>query len=78
MIIGSISEDKNIEKRVAITPDVVKKYIALGLKVHLVKNYSTHLGITDKEYDEEQFAGEAFPDNDLLANGQNSELSAKE
>ena len=53
MIVGSISENRNIEKRVAITPDVVKKYIALGLKVHLVKNYSTHLGITDKEYEEE-------------------------
>ena len=53
MIIGSISENRNIEQRVAITPDVVKKYIALGLKVHLVKNYSTHLGITDKEYENE-------------------------
>ena len=53
MIVGSISENRNIEKRVAITPDVVKKYIALGLKVHLVKNYSTHLGIADEEYETE-------------------------
>ena len=26
MIIGSVSEDKNLEKRVAITPDIIKKY----------------------------------------------------
>ena len=32
MIIGSISENRNIDKRVAITPDVVKKYIALGFE----------------------------------------------
>ena len=50
MIIGSISEDKNIEKRVAITPDVIKKYITLGLKVNLIKDYALHLGIKDDEY----------------------------
>ena len=51
MIVGSISENKNIEKRVAITPDVVKKYQSLGLGVHLTKNYALHIGITDKEYE---------------------------
>ena len=51
MIVGSISENKNIEKRVAITPDVVKKYQSLGLGVYLTKNYALHIGITDKEYE---------------------------
>ena len=50
MIIGSISEDKSIEKRVAITPDVVKKYKSLGLEIHLTKGYGEHLGIYDKNY----------------------------
>ena len=51
MIIGSISENKNFEKRVAVTPDVIKKYKSLGLEVHLTKNYADHIGITDKEYE---------------------------
>ena len=29
MKIGSISENQNIEKRIAITPEIVKKYILL-------------------------------------------------
>ena len=51
MIIGSISEDLKIEKRVAITPDIVKKYISLGLKVNLSKNYASHIGISDNQYE---------------------------
>ena len=51
MIIGSISEDTKVEKRVAITPDVIKKYNSIGLEVCLSKNYATHLGINDKEYE---------------------------
>ena len=50
MIIGSISENINVEKRVAITPDIVKKYKSLGLEVHLVKNYASHLGLYDAQY----------------------------
>ncbi len=53
MIIGSISEDITKEKRVSITPDIVKKYISLGLKVNLTKNYAVHLGINDNQYKEE-------------------------
>ncbi len=53
MIIGSISEDISIEKRVAITPDIIKKYKSLGLEIHLIKNYANHLGINDKEYEAE-------------------------
>tara|TARA_B100000886_G_scaffold332930_1_gene286213 strand:+ start:1151 stop:2236 length:1086 start_codon:yes stop_codon:yes gene_type:complete len=50
MIIGSISENLKYEKRVAITPDVIKKYKSLGLEVNLTKNYALHLGIDDNEY----------------------------
>ena len=50
MIIGSISENLKLEKRVAITPDTIKKYKSLGLEVHLTKDYAKHLGIEDEEY----------------------------
>ena len=50
MIIGSIKEDINLEKRVSITPETAKNIIAIGLSVNLEKNYATHLGIEDKQY----------------------------
>ena len=50
MIIGSILENHNFEKRIAITPDIVKKYISLGFEIHLSQDYGIHLGIKDKEY----------------------------
>jgi|TARA_B100001142_G_scaffold110015_1_gene112017 H+-translocating NAD(P) transhydrogenase subunit alpha len=50
MIIASISENLSIEKRIAITPEIAKKYISLGLEVVLPENYADHLGIKDKEY----------------------------
>ena len=50
MNICSISEDTKIEKRISITPDIAKKYIGLGLKVSLPKNYASHLGFNDKEF----------------------------
>ncbi len=50
MRIGSISENQNIEKRIAITPDIIKKYISLGFEVCLNENYGSHLGIQDKDY----------------------------
>ena len=50
MIIGSISENKKIEKRIAITPDIAKKYIALGFELLFSENYGGHLGIKDEEY----------------------------
>ena len=63
MIIGSISENIDIEKRVAITPDIIKKYKSLGLEVHLIKNYANHLGINDKEYEAE--GAKIFENEDL-------------
>ncbi len=50
MIIGSILEDKNFEQRIAITPDVVKKYKSLGLNICITKNYGLHLGYKDDEF----------------------------
>ena len=53
MIIGSILENISLEKRVAITPDIVKKYKTLGFDVFLSKNYASHLGISDEDYQNE-------------------------
>ena len=50
MKIGSILENQNIEKRIAITPDIVKKYTSLGFEILLSVNYGLHLGIKDEEY----------------------------
>ncbi len=50
MKIGSILENQSFEKRIAITPEIVKKYISLGFEVFLSENYGSHLGIDDKEY----------------------------
>ena len=50
MIVGSILENQNIEKRIAITPEIVKKYTSLGLEVCLIENYGSHLGIKDEQY----------------------------
>ena len=52
MIIGSISENKDFEKRISITPDIAKKYSDLGFQIHLSKDYGKHLGFEDKEYEE--------------------------
>ena len=67
MILGSISEDKNQESRVALTPEIIKKYISLGLEVNLIKNYATHMGISDELYKAE---GAKFftSDDEVLSN----------
>ena len=50
MNLGSISENKNFEKRISVTPEIAKKYISLGFKLTLSKNYATHIGLDDDEY----------------------------
>ncbi len=50
MKIGSVLENQKIEKRIAITPEIAKKYISIGLDVLLPKDYGAHLGISDEEY----------------------------
>ena len=52
MRIGSVLENKDLEKRVAITPEIVKKYTSLGIEVLLSENYGSHLGIKDDHYTE--------------------------
>ncbi len=50
MRIVSLRENKNLEKRISITPEIAKKYISLGLEVALPENYGEHLGFTDPDY----------------------------
>jgi NAD(P) transhydrogenase subunit alpha len=50
MNLATISENKDKEKRIAVTPEIAKKYINLGFNLFLPKNYGTHLGFTDEEY----------------------------
>ena len=52
MKIGSVSENKQIEKRIAVTPEVAKKYINLGFELLLPENYAFHLGINDNIFQE--------------------------
>ena len=52
MKIVSTLENIKIEKRIAITPEIAKKYISLGIDVSLSENYGSHLGINDDEYKE--------------------------
>ena len=51
MIIGSVSENKDAEKRISVTPDNVKKFISNGFKVYLEKNYGKHLDINVENED---------------------------
>tara|TARA_X000000950_G_C13885604_1_gene648676 strand:+ start:120 stop:1208 length:1089 start_codon:yes stop_codon:yes gene_type:complete len=50
MKLVSIQENKLVEKRIAITPEMAKKYIGLGFTLSLSKNYGTHLGFSDQNY----------------------------
>jgi NAD(P) transhydrogenase subunit alpha len=52
MKIASILENQKIEKRIAITPEIAKKYLSLGFEVSLCENYASHLGIKDEEFKE--------------------------
>ena len=52
MRIISILENKKIEKRIAITPEIAKKYIALGFEISLAEKYGEHLGFKDSDYKE--------------------------
>ncbi len=50
MKIVSLSENRDLEKRVAITPETAKKYTSIGFEVFLPENYGLHLGFNDEEY----------------------------
>jgi H+-translocating NAD(P) transhydrogenase subunit alpha len=51
MRIVSVLENRELEKRIAITPEIAKKYITLGIELSLSQNYGGHLGFTDDEYE---------------------------
>ena len=51
MKIGSISENLETEKRVAITPEIAKKFTDIGFGVNLQKDYAKHLGFDNKDYE---------------------------
>ena len=69
MNLASISEKHNIEKRIAITPEIAKKYINLGFNLTLANNYGTHLGFSDEDY---KNLGVSFSDNedDIIKNSE--------
>jgi len=50
MIIASTLENQKKEKRIAMTPEIAKRYISLGFEVLLTKEYGEHLGIKDDNY----------------------------
>ena len=50
MVIGSISENKEIEKRISITPEIAKKYIASGFEILIEKDFGSHLGFSNNEF----------------------------
>ena len=52
MRIVSILENQLLEKRIAITPEIAKKYISLGFEISLFTRYGEHLGFKDSEYKE--------------------------
>tara|TARA_B100002051_G_scaffold212663_1_gene204435 strand:- start:52 stop:1137 length:1086 start_codon:yes stop_codon:yes gene_type:complete len=53
MIIGSISENKEIEKRISITPDIAKKYISNGFEILIEEGFASHINISDSEFTKE-------------------------
>ncbi len=61
MKIGSIKEKLELEQRIAVTPEIIKKYKSLDLNIILPKGYGEHLGISDKEFINE---GTEILDND--------------
>jgi len=50
MIIGSISENKELEKRISITPDIAKKYISNGFEILIETGFGSHIGISDDKF----------------------------
>ena len=51
MKLGSVSENLNFEKRISITPEIVKKFNSLGFAINIENNYAEHLKLKDKEYE---------------------------
>ena len=69
MNLASILENTSFEKRIAITPEIAKKYISLGFNLSLPSNYGKHLGFGDDDYKK---LGVNFLDNenDIIKNSE--------
>ena len=69
MNLASILENTSFEKRIAITPEIAKKYISLGFNLSLPNNYGKHLGFGDEDY---KNLGVNFLDNenDIIKNSE--------
>jgi len=50
MIVGSIKENIELEKRVSITPESAKNIINLGIQVQIERGYAEHIGLSDSFY----------------------------
>ena len=50
MKIGSLSENKELEKRISITPELAKKYISSGFEIIIETGYGSHINISDEKY----------------------------
>ena len=66
MRIGSILENQKLEKRIAITPELIKKYTSLGFEILLSENYGSHLGIKDDVFKEQ--GAKIFKDQNEIIN----------
>ena len=53
MIVGSVLEQISKEKRISITPEIIKKYISSGFKVVVEKGLGLHLGYADEAFEKE-------------------------
>jgi H+-translocating NAD(P) transhydrogenase subunit alpha len=73
VIVASIKEDINLEKRISVTPETAKNLMSIGLSINLEKNYAVHLGIDDKEY--ENYGVKFFNNSSEVIN--NSDLILK-
>ena len=62
MIIASTLENLKLEKRIAITPEMAKKYISSGFEINITKNYGKHLGFYDSHF---ETLGVKVLDNDI-------------
>ena len=68
MKIVSTTEENKIEKRIAITPEIVKKYVSQGFQVSLPPNYGLHLGFKDQDF-KSQGANFIDSEKDLIQGG---------
>ena len=49
IVIGSVKEDLNFEKRISITSETLKKFNKINFSTNLEKDYAKHLGLNDEE-----------------------------